>query len=792
MRARLLLFFALFGIGLPAFAQTPPTCTGLCLLQTTCPSGQTTSISGVVYAPNGTDPLPNVTVYVPNAPVDPFTPGVSCPVVGTPPSGSPLVGTISAVDGTFTIPNMPVGPNIPVVIVTGRWRVQTTVNTTACVNTPMPASQTHLPQNQSQGDIPKFAIVTGSADQVECVLLKVGISKSEFTDASGTGRINLFKGTGSPGAQIDSATPSASTLTGTSAALNAYDVLMLPCEGKAYTKPAADLADLITFANAGGRVYSSHYSYVWMYKNTPFDSVANWSGNSTNLPDGIATVDTTFADGVTLSAWLQEVGASTTPGQIAISTLRRDFSSINSPTQSYLRLNDAADNNPVMQFVFNTPVGNATNQCGRVLFNEYHVEEPPTETVPTGTIFPAECSVAAITPQEKLLEYSLFELTNNGNPATLTPTSQDFGNTALGFNSAPQTFTWTNNSTFGSSVTLLTATGDFAVKSNNCSSVPANSSCQIVVVFSPTVLGARTGVLTVGSTGGTLTATLTGTGVPAVTLNPTSLTFGSQDVGFSANQALLLTNNAPGSLTMPSIAVTGDYAAKSNCGTAIPAQSSCNITVTFTPTVAGSRPGALSFNTTSPAFNGIGATLAGTGIDFTVTASPTSGTVIAGYQKTVTLTTTPLGGFANPVTFSCSTNAPASTCTVVTSTFTPSVATAAAVTITTTSEYSVIGYSGGAAGGASRTAMLLWLLAVSSGGILFLRRRQTAGLLRWSLAVLMLGSFSLLLSGCSGKQPTKNAVYTPATTNGGYTYTLTETDGFLVHSATYTLAVTSN
>ena len=54
----------------------------------TCPNGST-SISGTVYAPNGTDPLPNVMVYIPSAPVEYFTPGVSCPAAGLAPSGSP-------------------------------------------------------------------------------------------------------------------------------------------------------------------------------------------------------------------------------------------------------------------------------------------------------------------------------------------------------------------------------------------------------------------------------------------------------------------------------------------------------------------------------------------------------------------------------------------------------------------------------------------------------------------------------------------------------------------------------
>src|SRR5205807_1623542 len=73
------------------------------------------------------DPLVNVLVYVPNAPVLPFAPGVSCDTCDGATSivtGSPLVSTTTGVDGTFTLPNMPVGKNIPLVIQNGRWRRQ--------------------------------------------------------------------------------------------------------------------------------------------------------------------------------------------------------------------------------------------------------------------------------------------------------------------------------------------------------------------------------------------------------------------------------------------------------------------------------------------------------------------------------------------------------------------------------------------------------------------------------------------------------------------------------------------
>ena len=50
----------------------------------------------------------------------------------------------------------------------------------------------------------------------------------------------------------------------------------------------------------------------------------------------------------------------------------------------------------------------------------------------------------------------------------------------------------------------------------------------------------------------------------------------------------------------------------------------------------------------------------------------------------------------------------------------------------------------------------------------------------------LLGAMSLGLTSCTGKLPTENAAWT---TPGNYTVTVTATDGFLSHSATYSLTV---
>ncbi len=275
----------------------------------------------------------------------------------------------------------------------------------------------------------------------------MGINESEFTDPTGTGRINFFTGSGSPGSSIDTATPTQASLMENASTLNLYDVLMLPCQGTPSGNYVAgalgqqELANFISFANLGGRVYSSHYSYVWMYQNAAFNGVANWSPGLASINTGTATVDTTFTGGQTLQTWLQNLNVTTTPGQMALDTLRVDTTGVVPPTQSWLALNNSQYNNPTMQFVFDTPLATTANpkpnQCGRVLFNEYHVEGG---TSSPSTSFPTECGTStAMTPQEKLLEYMLFELTDEGGQPSLSPTSGTFGPEAIGFASPVQT-----------------------------------------------------------------------------------------------------------------------------------------------------------------------------------------------------------------------------------------------------------------------------------------------------------------------------------------------------------------
>jgi hypothetical protein len=105
----------LVGVG-----DTGPTCVNLQCQQQACAGGGTTSVSGTVFAPNGTLPLYNVIVYVPNAPLSAVTQGITCDQCGTLTSGDPIATTLSDSSGHFTLTNVPAGANIPIVVQLGK------------------------------------------------------------------------------------------------------------------------------------------------------------------------------------------------------------------------------------------------------------------------------------------------------------------------------------------------------------------------------------------------------------------------------------------------------------------------------------------------------------------------------------------------------------------------------------------------------------------------------------------------------------------------------------------------
>lgn len=183
--------------------------------------------------------------------------------------------------------------------------------------------------------------------------------------------------------------------------------------------------------------------------------------------------------------------------------------------------------------------------------------------------------------------------------ATLGPSSLSFSAQQVGTASDPQTLTLSNTGNVPLSVSQIAATGAFT-QTNTCgASLAAGASCAISVTFAPTAPGSLSGTLTVTDNAATpvQSVSLAGTGQPAppaASLTPAALTFADQTVGAtSASQSLTLTNTGGSDLAISGITATGDFAQTNNCGSTLPAAATCSISVTFTPTVAGARSGAI-------------------------------------------------------------------------------------------------------------------------------------------------------------------------------------------------------
>ena len=182
------------------------------------------------------------------------------------------------------------------------------------------------------------------------------------------------------------------------------------------------------------------------------------------------------------------------------------------------------------------------------------------------------------------------------------------------------------------------------------------------VTFAPTAAGTRTGTLSIATSATALPLTVPLTGIGAqshLAVTPGSLAFGSIAIAASASQSITLTNAGTAPVTNVALTISGDYAITTPCNSATLAPSqTCSVTVTFTPTIAGARPGTLTV-TSSDSTSPISVPLTGIGIangTFALTIdgrTASSATVRSGYPANYTLTITPAGSFAGAVVLNC-------------------------------------------------------------------------------------------------------------------------------------------
>jgi hypothetical protein len=225
--------------------------------------------------------------------------------------------------------------------------------------------------------------------------------------------------------------------------LGKNDVVLLSCEGEetAHVTQANQQA-LFDYAASGGRVFASHYQYVWLALG-PFGQypLARWtagpqivvSGDTTSVPAFAVRVlpnGDPFPEGEALDEWLGNVGALRSDAlPIWYARHNADILS-NSLAQPWIALAPSvpAPNASAVQYLsFDTPLDGSPT-CGRVVYSDLHVSGGPGSDEPgvlpdypdagvigmdrKGGIVPSGCASHPLTPQEKALEFMLFDLSS--------------------------------------------------------------------------------------------------------------------------------------------------------------------------------------------------------------------------------------------------------------------------------------------------------------------------------------------------------------------------------------------
>ena len=365
---------------------------------------------------------------------------------------------------------------------TGKWR-RTYENVNVVPNQANVIPNLRLPANSSEGSLPNIAISTGGSDSFECLPLRIGVSESEYVAGSAAGgHIHIYTGLrGATPAQ--GAVDSYSSLWDSQAHLNEHDVVILSCEGAETSNgPATGIGNgqaltaavqqyLMNYANAGGRVFASHFQYAW-FNTGPFSRGANklatwvtgngWIGMETESAFP-AEVNTTlnggapFPGGAALAKWLGVVHALDSNNQLPVRYVRNNVSALSQPPSTeWLHLAASATGAPnaSQYFSADTPIG-SDKVCGRVVYSALHVSggpgksdsgkladadypemaaaggapstgtggaggrtgggmmNPPPAAGPTqGGTVPSGCAKRALTPQELALEYMFFDLSS--------------------------------------------------------------------------------------------------------------------------------------------------------------------------------------------------------------------------------------------------------------------------------------------------------------------------------------------------------------------------------------------
>ncbi len=350
------------------------------------------NLEGQVLAPEGTIPISGALVYLTPAPPDGIPDGVYCDRCVELDSGTPY--TESAADGSFNLPAYQTGEQY-LVVQKGQFRRYRTVDVVEGAQS-VPAAMTTLPGKMDKAngdDIPKMAVLVGAWDDIGDSLQKLGMQPGSF---------DRFIGSFPPNAN-DPFAPN--KLVHDPAVMNQYHIVFMPCDSSdgvmceySYAQDSATRSTLQQYAEAGGKVYVTDYSYDYIREAWP--GYIDWVGQDSSF--GSACMSNEYdapaqVEDQGMQDWL-------TAQNITSFSLEANWTMVDKVNTLASTDSDGnpADITPKVWVSGQTPSNGlkpATvsfeRGCGRVLFSTYHTE---------GT------GGGSLLAQEKALLYVLLEV----------------------------------------------------------------------------------------------------------------------------------------------------------------------------------------------------------------------------------------------------------------------------------------------------------------------------------------------------------------------------------------------
>lgn len=389
-------------------------------------------LRGVVTAPNGLDPIPGAVVYLARTRPAVQPAGVSCDTCELPPN---VLGyAVSNTQGMFVMPRgVSESGAFFLVVQKGRFRRVTEVNVQSCMGQAFTAQTTRLPGTRAEGEIPNILVASGTTaaqadrprtddwayDDIARVIRRLGIT--EF-DRSEPCRL------ATTGTSVANSSCPFGGILANRTSLDRYNIVVAPCGALGFNRSwqvlgapanAAIATNMRGWLQAGGRLYTSDTAYGLLAHAHP--SAATFAGGSTVRSDGkdpanvgaggSPSMPRTYSGRIAdmgLRDWLADRGALAMDGSIQLGGFISPWVAIDS-VPSTTRTLVTADvewftaASGMMTSAGSRPLTITSDVregggCGRVVYSSYEVDNRDS------------MSSSPLTPQERVLEYLLFEL----------------------------------------------------------------------------------------------------------------------------------------------------------------------------------------------------------------------------------------------------------------------------------------------------------------------------------------------------------------------------------------------